>query len=32
MDAEEFRKFGKAAIDYLVTYFSTVREKYVYNL
>lgn len=27
MDVEEFRKFGKAAIDYLVNYFETIRER-----
>lgn len=29
MDAEEFRKFGKAAVDYLANYFENIRERSV---
>lgn len=27
MDVEEFRKFGKATVDYLANYFETIRER-----
>jgi hypothetical protein len=27
MDAEEFRKFGKAAVDYIADYIETIRDR-----
>lgn len=29
MDAEQFREFGKAAVDYIADYYETIRDRYV---
>lgn len=29
MDAEEFRKFGYAAVDFVADYLENIRERYV---
>lgn len=31
MDAEEFRKFGYAAIDFVADYLENIRERYELN-
>lgn len=29
MDTQQFREFGKAAVDYIADYFDNIRNRYV---
>lgn len=30
MDSEQFKEFGKAAVDYLADYYDNIRDRYAY--